>query len=68
MGAGIEKLDKYGEFSIIYDLAKGDPTKYKEVSKLKAVVCYTTLAYQKELGEYEKRLQENDRIDETTKR
>jgi hypothetical protein len=49
-------------------LAKGDPLKFKEVSKLKTIVCYTTLAYQKELGEYEKRMQENDSIDAEMKR
>lgn len=56
--AGIESLAKFGDFAVIYSLAKGDPLKFDEIAKTPAETIYFTLLYERVLSVYRQNLQD----------
>tara|TARA_R110002033_G_C3834327_1_gene234252 strand:+ start:40 stop:309 length:270 start_codon:yes stop_codon:yes gene_type:complete len=47
---------KWGWYQSVYGLAKGDVTKFDEVTKLKAHTAFVYLAFEKEKNELERKL------------
>ena len=47
---------KWGWYQSIYGLAGGDPTKFKDVTKLSLFQCLTWLEFEKEKNELERRM------------
>ena len=54
---------KWGSFSEVYTLAKGDITRFDEITKLSLHLCLTYLAFETDKAQEEKRL-----IDKSMKR
>lgn len=58
MNAGVEKLQVFGHFATIVNLARKMGQPYNYIATLPADEVYMTLLFDKEVNEYEKRYSE----------
>lgn len=56
--AGVQRLEVFGSFGTMINIARNNNMTYKQVSELPAAEVYTMLLLDFETSEYEKRLQE----------
>lgn len=54
--AGVKAFETFGAFGILYSLAGGDPTKYKEINEMDAESIYFTLLFEKAKNDYNDKL------------